>query len=120
MLKIKRQHVSPFNRFRRRQPRTNRLAAAGKPREVMKIDPANQDDMRKLLQCGTDFHTHSIRGRSRRIEFRFVVSIVVQRSDTLGDERRQQLASLFFGYAPVNSSREDYGDVAGRYASLDQ
>src|SRR5688500_1499878 len=38
-LKIKRQHVRGFDRFRRRQPGTDRLASTSESREVMKVDP---------------------------------------------------------------------------------
>src|SRR5712692_3389539 len=47
---IERQHVRGFDRFRRRQARTNRFATAGEPREVMKPDGAGDNYLRELSQ----------------------------------------------------------------------
>src|SRR5687767_15345651 len=76
--------------------------------------------MRKLSQRRTDFHRHSVRGRSQRVEFRFVVSIMVQRANSLDDERRQQLSFLFFVNTAVNSRSKDHGDVSGRDTGLNE
>ena len=77
-LEIERQHVGGFDRLCRGKSGTDRFAATGKSREVMKRDPADHKHARKLFQRTIDFNRHSAFCFSKSGELRAIVSIVLE------------------------------------------
>src|SRR5678816_1517226 len=107
-LEIQRKHVRGFDRLCRCESRTDRFAAAGKSGEVVKRDPTRQKHARELIQRAVELNHHAALCFTKHAEFRLIVRIVRENSQTLDDERRQQLELFFLSDWTMNAGREDH------------
>src|SRR5690242_3785031 len=86
---IEREHVRRFDRLRGGESGTDRLATASEASEVVKVDAAYHDDARVLSQRAVQLDIDAARRCAKRSELRWIVSVVLDDSQPLHDERRQ-------------------------------